>query len=140
MANPSYLSTFPGVGNLKTVEDVGRFLAGFCQQVQQQVNNLVGIKAIFGAVGISGAITAGNSYGFTLNSFSASFVRTGTYYLQWTVPFYSRPAVTACGESTVTFCTLGGVTNTGVTVYNYNVSGAGSLQNAAFSFIAMGPR
>src|SRR5688572_1905892 len=99
------------VSQLKTLPEVVRFLGAFALEVAGKFNSLVANKETYGSVGGSGLVGVTGS-----GDFGASFVGTGTYYVGFRVPFFTRPVALATAEGNSCYAVASGVTTTGFTV------------------------
>ena len=132
MANVGPIQTFSSLSNVKTIPDLVRFLSAYTSQVSQQFNNLISSKTVWGVVGISGAVLAGNTM-----SFGVSFVGTGKYFIGFTRPMSIRPAVSFSPETSAVIAVgMTSASTAGFMALPFN--NVGGSVNSQFSFIATG--
>ena len=132
MANVGPIQVFSSLSNVKTIPDLVRFLSAYTSQVSQQFNNLISSKTVWGVVGVSGAVLAGNTM-----SFGVSFMGTGKYYVGFSRPMSIRPAVAFSAETYPALSVgMTAATTAGFMALPFN--SIGGNVNSQFSFIATG--
>lgn len=129
-----YVQVFSDLSQIKTVNDVVRFLSAFCSQTAEKVNALVAAKDVFGSVGNTGVIGVTGSA-----NWGASYVSTGTYFLSFREPYARPPATVATPATAAVLLSVSGVTNTGFTVLSVDATSLG-LVNSEFHFHAKGSK